>query len=488
MTNEKSTSSILVKLFALVSICTLFQCLQEDQFLTPSTSLTGTSEIAGVTTTSAATLASCGCTFTVPSNSYLVDGAALALKPGSVICLSAGNVYKNILFRNIKGTALAPITIKNCGGSVNVGGTVNADGTVNVTGTGRTYTIKAENSQFFRITGGTGTTNGIRIIGGHQGIALELFTSNFEVDHVEISHTGFAGIMAKTNPTCDDATIRGNFVMRNVLIHDNYIHDTGGEGLYIGSSFYANGQTTPCGVRMPHIIEGVKIYNNFIKNSGWESIQVGSAPKGAEVYNNRIENYGVLNVTYQNNGVQFGEGAPGKFYGNLIKGGKGKGLILIGNAENFVHDNVIINAGTDGIFCDERTAVGPGFKFVNNTIINPGTNGITIYAETVPMNHVVNNIIVNPGNYSKLVYPRTANEAYIYLLSKTTKLTNTNNIFTRDINTVKFVSPSAFNYDLTSTSPAVEKGANIAAYNVLVDFIMQPRLKGAAYDIGAHEF
>jgi hypothetical protein len=367
--------------------------------------------------------------------------------------------------------------IKNCGGAV----ILNA--------AGKQYAMKTELSKYFRISGGSGSTYGIKLSGGHLGLVLDKLTTNVEVDHLEIANPGFAGIMAKTDPVCGDNTaLRGNFVMRDVSLHHNYVHDTGGEGFYVGNSFYTAGVNTSCGVKMPHIIEGVKIYNNIVKNSGWEAIQVGSTPNGAEVYNNRIENYGVKNVKYQKNGVQFGEGAPGKFYGNFIKGGKGIGLFLLGNAENFVHDNVFVNTGEDGIFCDERDAVGTGFKFINNTIINPGLNGIRIYAEKVPMNNVINNIIVNPGSYSTYTYPRTGNDAYVYLLGKNVRVQMANNHFTRDINTVKFKNAASFDYGLTSSSPVVNKGYNIATYGILLDFNLQSRLKSTAYDIGACEY
>jgi hypothetical protein len=420
--------------------------------------------------------ADCGCTYTVPSKTYAVDGAVLGLKPGAVICLNTANTYYNIVFRNLKGSATAPITIKNCGGTA----VLNA--------TGKSFGLKTENSQYIRISGGTGTTYGIKVSGGHQSVTLEKLTSNVEVDHLEVSSSGFAGIMAKTDPTCDNATIRGNFVMRNVLIHDNYIHDTGGEGMYIGHTFYLKGVSTSCGVRLPHILENVKIYNNVIKNSGWESIQIGSTPGGAEVYNNKIENFGVKNVAYQKNGVQFGEGAPGKFYNNLIKGGKGIGLFILSNGQNTVYNNIIINTGEDGIFCDDRTATGPGFKFINNTIINPGTNGIRIYSDLVTMNNVYNNIIVNPGKYTSYSYPRTGNDAYVYLLSKTMRVSMANNHFTRDIATLKFANASAYNYALTSASPVINKGYNIATYSIPVDYAQTARLKGTTYDIGAYEF
>lgn len=458
------------KAFPFIALCLFFQCSEDELLLTSTTNPTSTG-------TTSLTTSDCGCTYTVPANTYKVDGQTLGLKPGAVICLKAGTLYGNLVFRNIRGTATSPIIIKNCGGNVTINGA------------GKWFGLRTEYSSFIRITGGTASGSyGIKINGGYQSMHLDLLTTNVEVDHIEIANSGFAGIMAKTEPSCDNATLRDSFVMRDVFLHDNYVHDTGGEGFYVGHTFYIKGVNTPCGVRLPPVMEGVKIYNNIIKNSGWESIQVGSTPKGADVYNNRIENYGVKNIQYQNNGVQFGEGAPGKFYGNYIKGGKGNGLMILGNAENFVHDNVIINTGGHAIFCDDRTAIGSGFKFINNTIINPGLDGIRIYADNVPMNIVYNNIIVNPKSYSTYNYPRTGNDAYVYLLGKSVKVQMLNNHFTRDINAVKFVNLSTFNYSLNSESPAINKGTNIAVYNIAVDYAQKPRLQGTAYDIGAYEY
>jgi hypothetical protein len=416
------------------------------------------------------------CTYTVPSDATVVDGQTLGIKPGDVICLKSDHAYKNIVFRNIVGSASDPVIITNCGGQI-----------VTLNATGKGFAIKTQQSKYFRITGGSGTPHGINLNGGFQSLHLDMFSTNFEADHIEISNSGFAGIMAKTDPTCDDATIRGNFIMRDISLHHNYVHDTAGEGFYIGHTFYL-GANTPCGTRLPHVIEGVKIYKNVVMNTGWDGIQVGSAPNGAKVYYNKVENYGVKNEIYQNNGVQFGAGAPGEFYGNLVKDGPGAGLIILENAENFVHDNVFVNNGGDAIFCDERTAVGPGFKFINNTIINPGENGIRIYAEKVPMNIVFNNIIVNPGKYSTYTYPRTGDDAYVFLLSKTVKAEISNNHTTNDINSLKFADAGAHDYRLSNSSPVIDKGKDIKSYNIELDFQQLPRLKGAAYDIGACEF
>ena len=473
--NNLKAFAFLTKAASFVALALMFQCSEEDLLLTSATTLTTTTATTGGG--DALTTGDCGCTYTVPATAYRIDGKLLGLKPGAVICLKGGTTYKLLVFQNIHGTALAPITIKNCGGVAVVNGSTQGHG------------IRTEYCSFLRITGGsTAGSYGIKITGGKLSLHLNMLTTNVEVDHVEIANSGFAGIMAKTDPNCNDATIRGNYVMRNVLLHDNYVHDTGGEAFYIGHGNYLNGVSTSCGIRYPHTLEGLQIYNNLVRNSGWDGIQVSSTPKGADVYNNKIENYGVKNSTYQNHGAQFGEGGVGKFYGNLIKGGKGNGLMLIGNGQNFVHDNVIVNTGGHGIFCDDRYATGVGFKFINNTIVNSGRDGIRLYADNVTMNLVYNNVIVNPKSYSTYTYPRTGNDAYIYLLGKSVKVQQLNNYLTRDINAPKFVNPTGFNFALASGSPAINKGTNISTYNILVDFPLTPRLKGTAYDIGAYEF
>jgi hypothetical protein len=161
---------------------------------------------------------------------------------------------------------------------------------------------------------------------------------------------------------------------------------------------------------------------------------------------------------------------------------------MMGLGDNVTHNNVIVNAGGHGIFCDERGSTGPGFKFINNTIVNPRLDGIRIYAELLPMNVIINNIIVNPGSYSTYRYPRSGNDAYVYKLGSNVKVQSSNNYFTRSITAPKFVNAGAYNYKLASGSPAVNKGKSIATYNIPKDHYQGARLKGAAYDIGASEY
>jgi hypothetical protein len=418
----------------------------------------------------------CGCTYVVPysSGTTTVDAAQKGLKPGAKICLEGGKTYGPLVFKNVRGTSTAPITIMNCGG------------TVTVNGVGHSYGIRTETSSYFRMTGGT-SGYGIKVSGGNMSITFDKQSTNFELDHVEAYNSGFAGVIAKTDPACDGLGVRGNFTMRDLKIHDNYVHDTGGEGFYIGNSFWLNGVSTACGQKYPHAVEYAKIYNNVIKNSGWESIQLGSSPVGSEIYGNHIENYGVKNINAQNNGIQLGEGTVGECYGNFIKGGKGTGIIIIGNGKNLVHDNVIVNAGQDGIFCDDRVN-GEGFVFTNNTIIRPGLNGIRLYADQVTMSKIQNNIIIAPGNYNKLVYPRKKEEAYVYKLSSNVKVQILNNYQSLDINGPKFAGYSTDNYALTTSSTNVlNKGTSISTFGIPEDYANKARVKGTAVDIGAYE-
>lgn len=420
------------------------------------------------------------CKFVVPPGMYPIDGYKLGIQPGDVICLDATKQYGSIRFTNIVGTADNPVIIRACGGpSVSVS-----------TSASSSYAIKVDNSKYFRITGGdTEGSYGIKIKGGNIGLQLTYLSTNFEVDHVEVSNVGFAGIMAKTDPSCDDATIRGNFTMTDVFVHDNYVHDTGGEGLYIGNSFYNGGVNTSCGLRYPGELKNIKIYKNHVVNSGWESIQLGCAVSGAEVYDNVVENYGVANVNSQNNGIQIGEGTGGLCYNNYVKGGKGTGIIVLGLGDNTVYNNIIVNPGGFGIFCDDRYSPGSGFKFLNNTIVNPASDGIRIYADLPNLNNVIqNNLIANPGSYTSYSYPRSGNDSYVYVLNSSVKLTISNNWYTRATLLANYLNLGSFSDAILINCPLVDRGTNLSSRGVTNDFLKTNRPRGLSHDIGAVEY
>jgi ribosomal protein S14 len=58
-------------------------------------------------------------------------------------------------------------------------------------------------------------------------MTLDDLSSDFEIAGVEVRNSGFAGIMAKTDPSCDVATQARQFYHEKCKLHNNYIHQTG---------------------------------------------------------------------------------------------------------------------------------------------------------------------------------------------------------------------------------------------------------------------
>jgi hypothetical protein len=465
-------------------VCFTFSQCSDDKFFASESEAVPYEAPLELTTYSKASPASCSsCKYVIPANVNIIDAVALGLKPGDIVCLNASTTYTTPLkFINVNGSLSDPIYITNCGGTARV--------TVPNT---LSYCMKFETSTYFRVTGGdVKGSYGIKLSGAKtMGISVEKLSNRFEVDHVEVSSIGFAGIMAKTDPSCDDATNRGFYTMRNSSIHHNYVHDTGGEGLYIGNSFYSSGATTSCGVKLPHEIINMKVYSNVIKNTAWEGIQMGCGVYGTEINDNYVENAGFANVSGQNNGIQIGEGTGGLCYNNFVKTVKGNGIIVLGLGDNTVFNNIIVNTGAAGIFCDDRATKGTGFKFINNSIANPATDGIKIYADKPELLNVVkNNFISNPGNYNLYETDntsRTGQDAFLYLLSSNVRVNATNNYNDLHTTLANYLQYNNLG-NILNICPVKNKGCDVAGYGVTYDFKLKPRPYNGGTEIGALEY
>src|SRR5436190_9956459 len=199
------------------------------------------------------------CTRTIKLSETVVDGSGIPA--GSVVCLESGT-RASLLLRNFVGTASAPIIFMNSGGK-----------TIVQMASTASYGIKTEGCKFFKFSGtGSSDQYGIKIDGGNIGFTLDKLSTNFEIHNMEVSNCGFAGIMAKTDPSCDASTWRENFVMSDLSFHDNYVHNVKGEGFYVGNSFYKSGKALTCGNILPHSIVNAKIFNNKVDHSGCEGI------------------------------------------------------------------------------------------------------------------------------------------------------------------------------------------------------------------------
>lgn len=414
-----------------------------------------------------------GCKVTISQNGNY-DATQLGVNPGEKICIQAGT-YNRVAIANILGTATMPVTV------VNTGGLVTFDGTSNPTG------LALNNCKYVKLTG-SGDAQfqyGIKVQqtgAGVSGITIASLSDYVEVEKVEVAGADFAGIMIKTDPTCDPATWRQNFTMHNVKVHHNYIHDVKGEGLYIGNTFYSQGVTRTCDGRTvtlyPHDIVGLQIYNNITQRTGAEGIQYACA-SNAEVHHNTVLDAGLSPFAlYQSNGIQVGGGAGGRLYNNVIKNSQADGIILVGHlGNNKVFNNLVTDSKEYGIFCDDRpgSLANTSVLLANNTIVRTKLDGIGLFNE-INFTTVVNNVIMFPGS-GFYIY---ANEGVPYA--------DQNNYKSSDYNTTTFVNIDAGDYHPRAGSPLVDAGRAVNGYGITFDLDDKARPINNVYDIGAYEY
>jgi hypothetical protein len=303
---------------------------------------------------------------------YIIDGwnaggttifidDSIALGPGKKILIKGGNYYRIYLtIPRVVGSQASPVLITNYGGQV----------------AARQLVIKG--ARFFKLTGRydpankTGAANflgwetkqpyyqgqfGFDIRNSWQdttnsSLAVGGDATDYEIEYTETGEGGFAGMVLKTDS--------GSVDMNNVSIHHNYIHDSGGEGIYLGST-----QSDP-----QHQFRGLRIYDNLIARAGLNTLQVGQLADDVIIEHNVLI-LGAMNWKnpfglYQDEAVQFGLRRGGTtFRKNIVIGG-GKflaigflspkaGLALDANAPFVVESNLFLsNRSGSGVYLASR--------------------------------------------------------------------------------------------------------------------------------------
>jgi parallel beta-helix repeat protein len=426
------------------------------------------------------------------------------VRPGDTVCLAPGK-RGDLALRNFQGTPDNPITFTNFGGQV----VIDSD---------TSHGILFQNCRFFRLTGSGAydIAYGIRIVdSAGTGVRIGYKSSNFEIDHVEVSGVGGAGISAKSKALCpdgstndydydadgkilgdlDDVVNRDNFTEHDFVFHDNYIHDVGSEGFYVGSSFYQEGRGLSCDsgpeTAYDPVIKGVDVYDNIVANTGWDGVQVGSAVEKCNIHHNMIIGDSQADRSEQQSGVMNNPGSVCHIYSNLIKDGGGPGIYVQGNGGNVIYNNVIVDAGHDesvGNNGGDGIAVMPGSNpgnsiyVLNNTVVAPRNFGIKFPSDQGTDNRILNNIIVAPGNYDSY-----GEDAYIQTWGQE-NATISNNLTSQTLAEVRFVSPASHDYSIEAGSPAVDSGIDWGLGMSTRDYAGVRRPQGAGYDIGAYEF
>lgn len=390
---------------------------------------------------------------------------SLALLPGDVICVDASIPYRFLTWENIIGDSINPIIIKNVGGQVVIRSLI------------ASYGWKFKNSQYFKVLG-NGDPNhkyGFKVT-THFNSYIQMInkTSDFEIAHVEIagdfangldSLSGFAGIMAKSQPICGDdvnggSTDAANFEMKNVSIHHNYIHDVAGEGMYVGYGRAQGVQLNSSSgdvcstVNYPHHVRNLFIYNNIIENVGWDGIQVKNAHYNAQIYNNIIKNYATLGIGHHDEGILIGDGTEAVIYGNWIEGGNeqsnGMQINAFGNTK--IYNNVVLKPGSNGLYLNNQSlqfANRAGTIDIYNNTIEGGT-GSAIVTHTQQNVNIKNNIAFEYDAYHGIKNPTNGSRSH--------------NIIEKDKSNVGFMNYGISDVRLNTNSLAVNTAQNNVSF------------------------
>lgn len=235
-----------------------------------------------------------------------------------------GARYRSVLLGGLpQRSAERPLVITNLNGQVEVGGDAAnyvfvLQGGSNFVLTGRYDPLSQTGDAAFRGHAGGAYAHSQGSYGfliddqfskeGLSGLAVGSGATDFELEFLEVTRAEFAGILVKTD---DD----GAATMRNVHLHDLYVHDVGSEGLYLGST-----QAQP-----QHAFEGLRIHDNRFLRTGTEALQVGQLGSDCEIDHNVLGPAAVrwrsAFARYQDGNVQYGQRyGSSSFHHNVVIG------------------------------------------------------------------------------------------------------------------------------------------------------------------------
>jgi len=208
----------------------------------------------------------------------------------------------------------------------------------------------------------------------------------------------------------------------NCNVHHNGTTQNLDHGFYVASS--------------NNTVEGCLIHDN--------------AAFGLQIYNGYGER--ADNNTIKNNKVF-----------NNSTAGTGSGLLASSGSGNLIYNNIVYGHQLYGIDVSFGSPSNTGVY--NNTVYNNG-GGIRAGSDSTGA-IIKNNIVYQSGS----------------AVSNSGSGTTLSNNLTAD---PKFVNPSAGDFQLQSTSPAIDSGVALPQVGIDIEGVLRPQ--GTAFDLGAHEY
>ncbi len=422
--------------------------------------------------------------YTIETSVQLVDALFAPyqeLQPGDTLELEPG-LRSLLILRNIHGTISQPIVIINGNGIVEIN-------------SNHYFGISIRQSSFLKLSGNGDDRfkYGIQILNIRgSGLSVGDYSSDFELEHIEIGNTLNAGLVAKTEPDCNFK--RDEFTQYNTVIHHCYIHHCGNEGMYVGSSFFKGQQLSCNGIPtlvLPALLRNVTIYENIVEYAGWDGIQVSSAIN-TNIHDNQVLYDSQKQVEWQMTGIILGEGSTGKIWNNTIKNGEGAGIFTNGLGDIYIYDNIILNPGKNnfspssdyGIYADDKSSEdGLYFKIHNNLILNSRKQGIRLINNlSENSNQIANNIVLKENSTQG---NNSMTSDFISVVGKSA-LVNTNFCST-SATQLCFADATNDNFRLLEDSRAIDAGTEIPNTDFTTDIYGEQRVQGNHTDIGPAE-
>jgi hypothetical protein len=365
------------------------------------------------------------------------------------------------------------------------------------------------------------TIDGIKVITDHAGQSIYVGGDYFTITNCEVTQTTSGSTSGGGIGFGYAKTVSGDWYgsCSNVVISNNYIHDVGGEGIYIGGCGNA-----PCAAAHNNIT----ISGNTIRDVG---VDIGQ-PDGIDIKD------GNSNITVSNNTI----------YMTNVLAKQGDGIVTESAAT--IERNFIYNFPRSGIFLSEYWDTNIGYRngpiIRNNIIVNTsggyvseGANGITIYAvdgrdnwsNVKVYNNTIYGISGNPGNgirfYSAGTDITSGHEVVNNIIARcsgrefrssayftftthdynnyydtsgtiytygSVSVAYDGNLAAQETNSIKtdplFLSTwppyQAINFKLQTGSSAIDAGTPLIGF--FNDYVGLTRPIGVAWDIGAYEY
>ena len=257
---------------------------------------------------------------------YITNGYAQPWRGGDTLDIPSGT-YGVIEIDSFGGDPCRPIYIRNTGGQVNV-----------------TTAIRFKKDVHY-----------VEVIGnGHAGTTYGFKTKTWGSDRVswftarrwEIGpNASGVGIFLKQDPvdTLNPSHQYGAYINRKIWIDSMYVHNIGGEGMYIGHTGPGGNEETYG--RIPQRGDSITISNCIVDSTDWDGIQLSNARDGCLIYNNRVTNFGLIDMGSQRAGIISGGNTNAKIYNNHVESGRGNGIQMFGYGLIEVYNNTIKDAG-----------------------------------------------------------------------------------------------------------------------------------------------